>query len=339
MRKSIIILSAALLAAASCSDMIDAPVSQPASEQEKTVITFDLGGDALTKATAAGSENAVSSLQVLLFRNGTLYGSGKSTASSLSMEVGPGTYNCYAFVNDPTDWSGNASATESGITSAVSKLESNTTSMFVMFGKLANKEITASTKEVTIPVNRFVSKVEIDKISVNFDAEQYYDGMALKVTGIYLTNVFGTCPYSMTPSTSPAAGGTWYNKMGYVSEAKVNTLLSETGLNITIEDNASHSNAHYFYAYPNACSTDSQSGTWSARKTRLVIEAELDGEECYYHIDIPDMKPNTLYKITECTIKNVGGSSPEENFSAANLTFKISITDWATGFSKEVIFE
>ena len=66
-----------------------------------------------------------------------------------------------------------------------------------------------------------------------------------------------------------------------------------------------------------------------------MIEATLDGQECWYHITIPEMKPNAHYRITRCTIRNIGGKSPEKHLELAPVTFTMQEDDWDSTYYVE----
>ena len=321
----------------------------PVLPENGNQVVFALGGEVanpsiVTKSTSAASETAVSTYKVVLFKSGAVYAMADATAgaSTVAVNVEDGTYNCWAIVNAPAGFSVSMSTTEAQLAAMTSAITDNTMSKFVMTGVESNKAITSSTGTVTIPVYRHICKVEVDKISANFDGT-YYDGKTLTVNKIYLTNVSNAAKFDHTPSTS-ALNGTWYNKLVYTSNTLVNSFLYEAPSGgITINDNTSNSTARYFYPYPNASTNTAACSSWPTTGnppcTRLVFECSLDGDTCYYHIDIPNMACNTLYKITECTIKNMGGKDPEHNLETTSINFKISVQNWATGFTSSFTFD
>ena len=190
---------------------------------------------------------------------------------------------------------------------------------------------------MSIPVKRFAAKVQIDKITPAFTAPAH-KAQEFKLTGIYLVNVNGSCPYTLTST----AGSTdyWYNKMKYVS-GDCNALISDKlSSPVTLQASADavtpYTTSHYLYCYPNPVTTDSSSSSWSNRYTRLVVETTLGGTTYYYPVNIPTPAANTLYQITNMKITGLGSNSPDKLVEKGSLSVSITVTDWSTGFSKEV---
>ena len=293
-----------------------------------------------TRATSVKDSQigtAAGDIQVLVFNSaGNLVGFGENAASSsnISISVPTGSVKCYAVVNSSEDLS--SVSKESTLTSKVSYLKNNSVIKMEMIGS-ASKTIAAGANSVSIPVKRFAAKVQIDKITPAFTA-QAHKAQEFKLTGIYLVNVNGSCPYTLTST----AGSTdyWYNKMKYVS-GDCNALISDKFSSpVTLQASADavtpYVTPHYLYCYPNPVTTDSSSSTWSNRYTRLVVEATLGGTTYYYPVNIPTPTANTLYQITNMKITGLGSDSPDKLVEKGSLSVSITVTDWSTGFSKEV---
>ena len=91
-----------------------------------------------------------------------------------------------------------------------------------------------------------------------------------------------------------------------------------------------------FYAYPNSSLvTDANA---SIPCTRLVIYATIGNEECYYHVDLPGMMPNTSYNV-DVAINNYGGFDEEHNYEKPSLDVTVSVESWETGFNQTFTFE
>ena len=151
-------------------------------------------------------------------------------------------------------------------------------------------------------------------------------------------NVNGSCPYTLT--STAGSSDYWYNKMKYVS-GDCNALISDKlSTPVTLQASADavtpYTTAHYLYCYPNPVTTDSSSSTWSNRYTRLVVETTLGGTTYYYPVNIPTPTANTLYQITNMQITGLGSDSPDKVVEKGSLSVSITVTDWSTGFSKEV---
>ena len=163
--------------------------------------------------------------------------------------------------------------------------------------------------------------------------------MEFKLTGIYLINVNGSCPYSQV-STASTDNGLWYNRQKYVS-GECNALISDrfdspVTLQLSADTVTPYTTSHYLYCYPNPTATDSSADSWSHRYTRLVVETTLAGKTYYYPVNIPAPAANTLYQITNMKITGLGSDSPDKLVEKGTISVSITVTDWSTGFSKEV---
>lgn len=329
-----------IVALASCNK--ETPeVSVPAGDG-LVKVTFALPeGSPLTRATSEGSESTVNRLDIAVVSGGNIAYTGNATRNGVTIEMNPGTYDVYAFVNAPSSFYGGIQQGVgiSSLLSSVSNMGDNSTSNFIMSGNITGKAIDGTTGTVVVPVYRHSSKVILQSMDVDFTGTPYA-GKSLTIKGIYVSNVFTQATYEPKEIASPAATESlWLNKFG---NPESNTLITETGLSTTISDGGSNSSAHYFYPYPNA--TDNNVNTldaWSVRDTRLVIQARMQGDsnDCYYHIDIPGMKPNHKYVITAVHIKNLGGPDPEHNLEKQGIDFTVDVQDWETGFERAFTFE
>ena len=146
----------------------------------------------------------------------------------------------------------------------------------------------------------------------------------------------GSCTYSLKPEDNPSSDDAWFGRLGEEEIPEtLKPLTSDEGLDMTIPDGGTAKLSRVFYTYPNGCISDSSSDSWEPRRTRLVIEAVLDGRECWYHITLPPMMPNVTYLINSCTIKNMGGSSPEEHLGPACEVSLTSSLSWEETYSVE----
>lgn len=289
-----------------------------------------------TRSSSAGNENELKSIQIILFRDGILYASESVEGGNLNMMADFGTYSLYAFVNDPTEWTSMPDLTEEKIMNAESSFTDNSLSCYVMFGHIPSFEVYEKYSSVTVHVDRLASRITLKDLTVDFSSNPHYKGCGLLVRNIYLTNILGTCPYSMVPEVSPSSTDRWYNRMGLEeSVASIMSMTADKDLQLTVPDGSTERLDKVYYAYPNGCVSDSESPHWESRRTRLVIEATLDGKECYYHITLPPMKSNASYSINSCTIRNIGGASPEDNsISSCEVTITESL-NWDHTFSVE----
>jgi len=330
MKKTIYFFMAlATIALSSCKKQEEAGKSSLAGSANAT-LTIGIA-DKTTKAAISSSESKINSLQVFVFRpDGTLdaYGSGTVAEITLSCTTGP--KDIYAIVNAPSL----SSITSKGaLIATVSNLTDNSLTNFVMTGCKSSMNVTADAT-VSIPVSRIVARIGIAKITNKMSAAAYQN-QALTVTKIYALNVAGSNNLGLS-ANNPAASSTWFNKMSYVSGPADNLIFdSVTGGSISYD--ASNTTAHYFYVYPNGTATDSEATAWSARFTRIVVEATLGGVTYFYPISIPGIASNKTYTITNLTITRPGSLSPDQPVTTANCTFNITVADWMPGTSGETI--
>lgn len=330
--KASVLLSVMLIAGISC--VSEQTGIHTDGKTARFCVSVDSGS--ATRASSAGSENALNRIQFVLFRDGILYSSASSDGNSTDMEADFGTYSLYAFVNDPTEWISMPDLTEEKIMSSASSFSDNSLSSYVMFGYVPSFEIDERFTSITVNVDRLASRIMVGNLKVDFSSNSHYKGCSLKIRNMYLTNVLGKCPYSMIPSGSPSSSDRWYNRMGLEDSGQaIMSMTADKGLDIVIQDGSSTDLDKVYYAYPNGCVSDSDSGQWESRRTRLVIEATLDGKECWYHITLPPMKSNASYSIESCTIMNIGGISPEDNTIPSCEVIITESLSWDQTFSVE----
>lgn len=332
------------LALASC-DIVEFkdPAQPKAADIAWGQVSFTLAGDAAmvsTRSTTQAAESAVTNLQVLVFNstdNLVAYANANSGTLSATVPLGISGHKVFAVTNVSEDLSGCSSP--SALTSKMSYLKDNSLSALQMLGSLDNQTFTSGST-VNIEVRRFASKVEIDEIVTAFTAAAH-KAQTFVITGIYLINVNGSCPYSQV-----AASGTWYNQMEYVS-GECNALIADKFSAPVTVQNASgqvtpYTTKHYFYCYANPTTTDAHRGTWSPRRTRLVVETQLGSRTYYYPIDIVGtgniLDLNTSYTVTKLTITGPGVDHPDDLLDNGTVSFTVTVKDWASGFSKTVTY-
>jgi len=317
-------------------EVLTANSEEPKAELVDVEFSLD-GGEVMaaqTKSTTQATETKINNFQILVFlSNGTLDAYGKSTdGSNLSVKLTKGSgRTCYAVVNSSRDLSTVSSV--STLTALTSELSGNSLTNLEMIGKVDNKDFSSATS-CAIPVKRFAAKIIIDKITPNFSSAAHA-AMTFKVTGIYLINANGYSPYSQVVD-----GCRWYNQFEYDSDV-CDALLADKPMDVTVTKTSPMSTPHYFYCYANPTKTDTSGGTiFTPRFTRLVIETSLGGTTYYYPVNIIGtdgvLNANTSYEITNLTITGLGSSSPDVVPQKGSVTFSVTVTDWTTGFSKQV---
>lgn len=330
------------LSLASC-DLVE--FKNPGSGAGKDVqwgeVSFSLAGvDPVTRATVPAAESAVTNLQVLIYNstdNLVAYANATSGTLSATVPLGIGGHKVFAVTNVSEDLSACSSPTT--LTSKVSYLKDNSAAGLQMIGSVDNQTFVSGTT-VNVEVRRFASKVEIDEIVTAFTAAAY-KSQTFAVTGIYMINVNGSCPYSQI-----ATAGTWYNQMEYVS-GDCNALITDKFQSpVTIQTATGqvtpYTAKHYFYCYANPTTTDAHRGNWSPRRTRLVVETKLGDRVYYYPIDIVGtgniLDLNNSYTVTKLTITGPGVDHPDDLLDNGTVSFTVTVKDWTTGFSKTVTY-
>lgn len=272
-----------------------------------------------TKAiiTNSSQDLNVHSLQVFAFLNGVLDVYGEAQDDSLSLSCTQGTRKFYALINAP---SLKNIKTETELLATASDLANSSLTSLEMFG---NKEadISKDNKTVKIEVTRLASRIVVSKITKSFKSAALQE-QPFTVKRIYLVNASGRAKYG-TPGTPEL----WCNQIKFDEDLSPDykKFMIDT---LNAQVNTEYKTEHTFYCYPNGTETDVNGGDFSARYTRLVIEAELGSQICYYPINLPDLKSNTSYNIADIKITKPGSTSPDEPVTAINCEVTIVVKPW-----------
>lgn len=316
MKKKLYFAAFAALALVSCNEkMVEPTVGEEFVEFEVSV------PDAATKLTGApAGEVSISNLQVFVFEKttGELEAYGSQNANNIRLTCLPGLKDVVALVNAPS-LSGISDLDD--LKSRTSYLSDNAKGRLVMSG-IAEKNLSATDNAVTVEVARIPAKVTLMSVTNAMDLE-VNQKKEFVITKVYLTNVSGECRYF-----SDMAPELWYHKQGYDATNSQTFLYDEPG--VKIDHGKVYSTSHYFYCYPNPTTTDANAGEWSARKTRLVVEATLGGETYYYPITLDKIAKNSSYVIT-LTVTRPGSSSPDVPVTTSEATFSVSVKEWQSG--------
>lgn len=317
------------------------PSEQAAQKTQMATLEVNVFDGITTRATSVNDANigtAERDIQVLVFNSeGDLlaYGANEDSSTKVSLSIPTGTVECYAVVNSYDDLS--VIATKTVFLKHLSHLKDNDPTRMEMLGNVTKSVVTGE-NSVSIAVKRFASKVQIDKITPAFAAPAHR-AMEFKLVGIYLINVNGTCPYTMTP-TAASESTSWFNKRKYVSGDCNHLITDKLSTPVVMQTTAGtvtpYSTPHYLYCYPNPITTDVSTTTWSERISRLVVETTLGGTTYYYSVNIPTPQCNTVYQITNMKITGLGTDTPDAVVQKGSLSVSLTVTDWSTGFSKEV---
>ena len=93
-----------------------------------------------------------------------------------------------------------------------------------------------------------------------------------------------------------------------------------------IADGSTLQAGQYFYVYPNPVTEENAEGSsGTSLLTKLVVEASLDGNTCYYTISLPDLQSNKTYTISSLTITRPGSDNPDEEITSGECPFCVEI--------------
>lgn len=315
-------------------------------------------GELETRSTTYRNSTAVSNMFVALIPSdqtaadaAVVKSATIDAATSVKLSVDPGTYDVFMGLN----WGSAITPAscvrgnfESSPRKSISILTENDGYMR-MSGILKNVVIDASTDVVEVDVKRQCCMIQVNKISVDFDGTAL-EGKSLVIDKIWIENGFKfsyfPCYRFNVNGSSVLANPTnylfHYNGWSDANHNLSTQCFSESGLNLTIADGASHSTKHYFYVMPNSSTltTDpATDGSTNTHCTRLVITGAVDGTTYHWHVDVPNMNCNMAYIFSEIHIRNAGGSSPDSPLGLAGVTFTLTITDWETGFSQAMHYQ
>ena len=300
------------------------------------VVFSVLGED--TRMTGTDGERAVDNWVLLLYKDGILIEAGTSDSGSvIRKRLAVGEYTAFAIVNPPVSFVPDDYPELSSLTLAESTLRENMAGRLVMAGSRAITVPVQDGETQRIGVDRLVCKAGIRKISVGF-SDPFLAARPFVLKGIYLTNCYGKSRYGSDWGEADivSEASLWHNRMGFHSDGAVDGLLAETGLDIPITTHTPHMQEHTFYYYPNPLpeTLDSRSGTWTRRRTRMVLEAEIGGRTYYYTITLPASQRNKTYIIEEAIIRKLGTRDPEKDEPGAiDVVFSTSVEDWSPDYN------
>ena len=300
-------------------------------------VVFSVLGET-TRATGTAGEAAVDDWALLLYRDGRLAEAGTSSSGSEIRKTLPvGEYTAYAVVNPPASFDPAGFSDPGALAGAESALGDNTPGRLVMAGCRTVSVPVPDGSVQRIGVDRLVCKAGIRKVSVQFENPDLA-ARPFRLRGMYLTNCYGKSRYGSdwTADDILSTTSVWHNRMGFHSETGVDGLLAETGLDIPVTADRPHTQEHVFYFYPNPlpASADTRSGTWSRRKTRLVLEAQIGERTYYYPVTLPESQRNRTYLIEEAVIRKLGSLDPEKDEPGAiDINFSTSPDDWSPEYN------
>lgn len=318
------LVEAALVAFVMACGCNEKEVPAPSGKMSGEMVTLNVSvpSAGMTRITDVGDEDRINGIQVFVFReNGALDAWSSSGGNSLSLQCTSGEREVVAIANAPEI---PAVSSRSALEEQISSLGDNSPGGLVMSGS-RNVSLTASSS-LSVTVSRLAARVSIERIVSDFGLDQYRNA-ELKITGIYLVNAAGEASYC----GEPAQPALWYNKGR--NEGDIQELLGSGTLDQTLTSETPYETVHSFYCYPNPVAGDSSEPEWTPRRTRLVVEAQLDGVTYYYPMTMPQIESNHLYTVSELKITRPGSSSPDVPVVSGMASFTVEVADWDEGYT------
>lgn len=330
-----VLLSGAVLAASCQREDVKAPA--PAVERHD--VSFRVAPPQVEETKVLSPllthETAISRWALFIYgSDGSLVSKGHTASSeSMLMSMAAGDYSVVAVVNYPVSgaeaFDPASDYSRPSLLSTTLSLGANDPACLVMVGQ-AMVSVSGSGTRV-IPVTRLVSRVGVVSISRTAGSSAQFNGSSLTITRLYLSNVVTRDRFDGSIGDGiTGVQSNWYCREGVTgSDTALNALTVEEGLSIGLPVGGSHTDSHYFYTYPNPVSADSRAAAWSVRHTRLVIEANVGGQVCYYPVTIPVMTANVSYNLT-VVISNYGSGDPELEVPVGlEVSFSSSVNGWS----------
>lgn len=350
MKKTITIV-AAIASLAFCSCVKENDFNDEELDKGNLIVNVGLKGESETKAPTAYTgyqayEKKVNKVQILVFdskgRMNNYIDSGTST-SSIKIETSIGAKTIWAVVNGP---SLDEIITLDELKAKAIDLSINSTTEsegFLMSGHITTTVSAAANNELSITVQRHTARVALQKVTNNLPKAY----KKIKIKNVMLTNVVGNQNIE-----GSALEATWYNQMGRVTgtnnqdkiidgsvscEATCPSLTFHSVENeLTNGSILNPASPYLMYAYPNSTSTDVTGwmSSFSPRKTRLIVSAEIEGQIYYYPMTLDKLSRNTSYTI-ELVINGLGSEDPDQPVVKGVCSATITVADWISGSSYE----
>ena len=201
-------------------------------------------------------------------------------------------------------------------------LEDNSQEYLLMTGQDTYEVIAGKqSQSMQLAIRRRVAKIVLNSLTVDFELEHNKNEEFI-VRGVYLVNVAGGSYY-----LNDAESWKWYNQGMLQSSDDVSLFSNVISRPQILENGQTLDEKFELYAYPNACG-DASGLPWSPRCTRLVVEAAIGLEVCYYPVTIPQLQANCVYKVN-LVVRHVGSKSPDEPVEILAMGGSVIVEDWA----------
>ena len=238
---------------------------------DEAVMTVKVN-DALSKAlgVTAANESTINNYDVFVFNASTGVIDGyksESSSASLSLTSTSGAKHVYVVANRQSGFDVTGVRSEANFLAKTASLLKETSNSFIMIGEKDCTLSSSQTNTVEVDVTRFVAKIALTSLAVNFSGTPLA-GQSLENVRIYLKNVPAEKLFSGNDVTSPTllSGNSSAWKTGALNAG---LLYDEVA---SIADGSSTNN-HNYYPY-SRWSTTAMS---AAGCIRLVITADIDG--------------------------------------------------------------
>lgn len=291
-------------------------------------LEVSVDGGAQVRSVSSAGEGDVNSWSVLVCTpSGKVVASRSGVSSSTVFDLECASYVVHAVANCPFDVSSMTDVSQL-VGRRVSLGDNSLSGGLVMYGK-GSVDVVPQGASVTVPLQRLVSKVVIDRIRVDFQAKPVLSGKTMTLDAVYLINVAGDAVVGSAQSPSD-----WINRMAWTGGSSADALVRDD-IGVVLGPSSPYNRSHYLYAFENVTVNDSEADVWSARHTRLVVQCSIEGEKYYYSVPLPGMARNTQYRITDLLIKDWGSRSPQKRQEAAiDVVFSESLA-WDDTYNVE----
>ena len=342
MRK--VFLSFALLASIMCvTSCQDNKVDQVELKSVETDVTINLYNSNLTtRSTVTPTETTdskINDISVLVFRkdnNGNSidvieYVDSTALNESIKLKATTGERIFYVVANiHETSLSGINN--EEDFLTKLSEIKSEIEGDFTMIG-FVEKVLEVGDNTLNINLKRLVSRIIVSEIDADFTGTSY-EGYSLSNVELFITNIQSQ-KYLKDGVTSPE-NCYIINRGDYIaSDSPTSGIFYDKITQDVGTGSNAHTTKHYFYAYENSVSDESQTPF-----TRLVLKGTINGLTYYWPININQegfkgntttdhdgVRANTTYEY-KIKITRPGSNSAEDVVQFSNYNLLLSIEPW-----------
>lgn len=251
-----------------------------------------------------------------------------SSTGTISLRSQNGKKKIFAYRNSHTlrqDWYNLNSYW--GLGDICTELKDERSDMFTMSGE--GEAVAGSGGINKINMKPYVSEILLRSLSCDFTGKPY-QGQKLKSVIVYLTNVNCSCPLIYEDPLNPRA----FINMGGLDddifkEFKEPELIMRD-VNSTIGHDPIRTDIS-LYCYPNTCPEEGPGTPF----TRLVIEGKLNGDTCWWPINInrksnskqPGIQRNCRY-VYDITLRSKGSTGPDDPIDIEDIDIEMNIESW-----------